>query len=528
MSTSAAIANLGWLAASAPEFRRYQRDARDVEGVQRARLAGYLRRNADTVFGRKYGFAALANWEDFVRQVPVQAYDDVEPYIKRIADGEERVLTAEPVRLFEPSSGSSGPAKRIPYTSAMQNEIRRAVAVWATALFSSQPDLLLGPAYWSLTPRLAVAHADESRIPVGFDHDSAYLGGLAERLIRRALVTHPALGRLQDIDQFLDATLVLMLQHPDLRLLSVWHPSFLTLLMQRLRDDRELMLRGVATGRLPGVEQLRVKAQPARARELERLGFEDLPALWPHLGMISCWADGHAEAYLPKIRELFPGITVQPKGLVATEAFVTMPLGDLRPLAIRSHVFEFEDEAGETHPPWRLVQGQRYVVLVTTGGGLYRYRLGDRVEIEGFHQGIPALRFLGKEDQVSDYFGEKLSERFVASVIERVLETMRVPTAFSLLAIDERTEPPVYTLYVETQSDWPDEATALLEQELRRNPHYDYCRRIGQLGAARFVRVRSGAYARYAGRLTESGMRLGDIKPASLSSLSHWQNWLLE
>jgi hypothetical protein len=68
----------------------------------------------------------------------------------------------------------------------------------------------------------------------------------------------------------------------------------------------------------------------------------------------------------------------------------------------------------------------------------------------------------------------------------------------------------------------------LLEQELRENPHYDYCRRIGQLGAASFVRVGPCAYSRYAERLVETGMRLGDIKPASLSPLSHWQNWLLE
>ena len=528
MSTPAAIANLGWFAASAPEFGRFHRDSKDVERVQRARLAAYLRENADTVFGGEHRFAKLSSWEDFARHVPVQSYDDIEPYIRRIAKGEKGVLTAEPVRLFEPSSGSSGPAKWIPYTSAMQREIRRAVAVWATALFRSRPGLLFGPAYWSLTPRLAVAHADESRVPVGFDEDSAYLGGLAERLIRRALVAHPALKRLLDIDQFLDATLVLMLQHPDLRLLSVWHPSFLTLLMQRLRDKPESMIQGVATGRPPGSEGVRFAAKPARARELERLGFEDLPALWPHLGMISCWADGHAEAYLQEIRELFPGIDVQPKGLVATEAFVTVPLGGLRPLAIRSHVFEFLDDSGEAHPPWKLVPEQRYTVLVTTGGGLYRYRLGDRVEVEGFYHGVPALRFVGKEDQVSDYFGEKLSEPFVASIVERVLESTGVSTAFSLLAIDERAEPPVYTLYAETNHDWPDAATALLERELRSNPHYDYCRRVGQLGAARFVRVGPGAYARYAGRLTETGMRLGDIKPVSLSSLGHWQNWLLE
>ncbi|NIV18361.1 MAG: GH3 auxin-responsive promoter [Woeseiaceae bacterium] len=528
MSTTATIANIGWLAASVAESRRYRRDAGDIERVQRSRLAMYLRRNADTDFGRRHGFAGLSGWEDFVRKVPVQGYDDVEPYIRRIAGGENRVLTAEPVRLFEPSSGSSGPAKWIPYTAAMQREIRRAVAVWATAMFRSQPGLLFGPAYWSLTPQLSTPGASESSIPVGFDDDSAYLGGLAQRLIQRALVTHPALRGLTDTGQFLDATLVLLLRRPDLRLVSVWHPSFLTLLMKRLRVNWGPLLDSVGNGRLPGIEGIRLETRRARARQLDRLGCDDLISLWPQLGLISCWADGHAEAYVPKVRELFPGVALQPKGLVATEAMVTMPVGGLRPLAIRSHVFEFLDAAGEAHPPWQLAPGQQYVVLVTTGGGLYRYRLGDRVEVEGFYRGVPALRFLGKEDQVSDYFGEKLSEPFVASVLDNVLATLEISPVFSLLAIDERADPPAYALYVETQHGWPDSASALLENGLRKNPHYDYCRRIGQLGTAKIIRVGPGAFGRYAERLTETGMRLGDVKAASLSSLSHWQNWLLD
>lgn len=41
------------------------------------------------------------------------------------------------------------------------------------------------------------------------------------------------------------------------------------------------------------------------------------------------------------------------------------------------------------------------------------------------------------------------------------------------------------------------------------------------LGTARICDVGPGAYGRYAKRLTETGMRLGDIKPASLGALSH-------
>lgn len=528
MKASAAIGNLGWFAASAPEFRRYRRDARRLEHAQRARLAWCLERNADTAYGRDHGFAGISSWEEFSARVPVTRYDDIEPYISRIAAGETNVLTADRVRLFEPSSGSSGAAKWIPYTQTMRQEIRRAVAVWATALFRSQPGLLLGPAYWSLTPQLATTDTRQSAVPIGFDDDSEYLGGLAERLIRRAMVTNAGLRQLTDTDRFFDATLLLLLQSQELRLFSVWHPSYLEVLVQHLHDNWNALLGLVASGMTHNTHGITISGNPARACQLERIGGPDVQQIWPRLGLISCWTDGHAGSYLPRLRERFPNVPVQGKGLVATEAFVTVPVGELRPLAIRSHVFEFLDENGNTLAPWQLEITKRYAVLITTGGGLYRYRLGDRVEVDGFFDDVPSLRFVGREDQVSDYFGEKLSEAFVTSALGAVIAATGVTPSFSLLAVDQHTDPAAYTLYTETHRAWPASAAALLEAELRRNPHYDYCRRVGQLGAARIMRVGPGAYDRYAGRLQENGMRLGDIKPASLSPLSHWHNWFLD
>jgi hypothetical protein len=116
MNVGATFGNLSWLAASLPEYRRFKRDARNLESTQRNRLQHYLRRNAGTAFGLQHGFGGINSWEEFTEQVPVRNYDDFEPWISRIAAGELKVLTQDPVRLFEPSSGSSGPAKLIPYT----------------------------------------------------------------------------------------------------------------------------------------------------------------------------------------------------------------------------------------------------------------------------------------------------------------------------------------------------------------------------------------------------------------------------
>ena len=71
---------------------------------------------------------------------------------------------------------------------------------------------------------------------------------------------------------------------------------------------------------------------PRRAAILEDIGgsggslADKVRLIWPRLALISCWTDAAAGQFLPQLRELFPTIEIQPKGLLATEAFVSFPL----------------------------------------------------------------------------------------------------------------------------------------------------------------------------------------------------------
>jgi hypothetical protein len=508
MNIGAAVGNIGWLAASLPEYRRFMRDAGNPEASQRARLEQYLRENADTAFGRHYDFASLCSPGDYAERVPIQGYDAFEPWIDRIANGEARVLTADPVRLFEPTSGSSGPSKLVPYTASLQREIRQAVAAWSSKNFLSQPGLLFGRAYWSLTPQMSLPERPGSAVPIGFDEDSAYLGGAAQKLINRTLVADPALRDLHDMDAFWRSTLLMLLRSTDLRLVSVWHPSYLVVLVERLREQWASLLE-----ELDGTDQ-------RRAGDLRSAGCDDLQRIWPGLRLISCWADGHAAATAADLATLF-----QPKGLIATEGVVTIPFGGRRPLAIRSHYFEFLDEGGDAHGAWQLEEGKTYSVVLTTGGGFYRYRLGDLVEVDGFYRGTPSIMFVGREGSVSDFRGEKISEEFAGQVIRDVLEAGRITSRFSMLAVDTDASPPAYVLYLETDSNLTSELAQQLERQLSANPHYELCVRLGQLGRARVERIGGNGFDLYSQRLSEMGMRMGDIKPTPLSRHSGWSRF---
>lgn len=484
MSVWGRIANLVWFAGNAPGHARYVRALRHVRATQEEILRRTLRRNADTEYGRAHRFDRIRNVEEFRERVPLTDYDDLHPLIERVARGEGRVLTRDRVRLLEPSSGSTRAAKWIPYTATLQAELRRAIAPWIYDLYRRKPSLLGGPAYWSITPLAPATEPAESRIPVGFESDSAYLGGFFSVLADATLAVPSTLRHERDPQKFRRRTLDHLTACRELRLISVWHPSFLSLLLAPLEG-------------------------------------RDLREIWPRLGLISCWGDGHAALHVPDLRRRFPGVEIQAKGLIATEGIVSIPFGGERPLAVTSHFFEFLDARGRARSAWETERGQRYRVVLTTGGGLYRYRLHDLVEVTGFLGEAPCLRFLGKEDHLSDLYGEKLSEGFAADVLERILARRGVRPRFAMLAPDTSGETTRYVLWIEAER-LPNGLAESLESALSENPHYEHCVRLGQLARAAVRRTPPDAFGLYAGRLVATGRRLGDVKPSALNPRTDW------
>ncbi len=183
---------------------------------------------------------------------------------------------------------------------------------------------------------------------------------------------------------------------------------------------------------------------------------------------------------------------------------------------MRSHFFEFLDHAGAPRLAHELVTGNEYVVVLTTGGGLRRYRLQDRVRVTGFEDECPLLRFVGRETQVSDHFGEKVHERHVRAA----LDAMGVAAAFALVACEGN----AYTLFMETTADDGRLLAAVeqLEMALQENVHYRYCRRIGQLRAARVFRIAGDGRSAWLLECARRGQRLGAIKPLVLSRHDGW------
>jgi hypothetical protein len=509
--------NAAWMIASAAEACHFRGTMRYVAAAQSELLADLLRRNCDTAYGRAHRFGLVRSPREFQDRVPLTTHVEHAPFIERVAAGEPAVMTREPVELLEPTGGTTSGEKLIPFTATLRRQFRRAVAVWIHDLFHHLPAARRGRAYWSVSPSLGRRRRSSGGIPIGFDEDAAYLGGLAQWALDGVLVRPRQPAPMADLESFRFQTLAALLGAHDLALVSVWSPTFLTALLAALDPWTDRLLRELPPGRARDV---------AAALAASKTVPERLRLVWPRLALVSCWADGAAARFVPAVHALFPHALLQPKGLLATEGVVSIPLlgrtGAV--LAIRSHFFEFEESERERpRLAHELDCGGRYRVVLTTGGGLYRYRLGDEIEVVGFEHQCPLLRFCGRADRVSDLVGEKLTEPHVHNVLDRAFATHGLRPTFAML-VPELGPPPHYVLFV--QGIGLDPPPAGLRDSVRaglnENPYYHYAVGLGQLGDVSVELVRGPAWRVYEERSLVRGQKAGAIKPATLDPWTGW------
>lgn len=535
-----ALANAAWLLACLPGWLAFLAASRRVRRTQRRLMARLLRRNAATAYGREHQFAAVSSPEDF-RTLPLTEYEDYLEAVSAIAAGRAEVLTSERVELLQPTSGSTAATKRIPYTRSLRREFQAAIEPWIASLYLAFPALLAGRHYWSISPSTPPPAEPAARVRTGFADDAEYLGAI-QRWLARTLFAVPAeLARVADREAFEYLTLLFLCREDNLRLISVWHPSFLTVLLQALPGRWTSLLRDLKSGTIDAALQLdpelrrqlsaRLAPSPARARALAQIDTSapDWPqVVWPALRVISCWSEGISEPWLTELAGYFPRAAIQGKGLTATEGIVSFPLGrsGRKACAIRSHYLEFlEPGSGRCRNAWEVEAGKVYSVVLTTGGGLYRYRLHDLVRVTGFFNQAPCLEFLARDNLVSDLVGEKLSAMHVEAALREVERSLGRRFEFALLAPVQVGPRAGYVLFVQPGAGLDTEfgsVARLLEEQLRCNYHYHHARNLSQLAPLRIFNIEKGAAASYRRHLTGRGIKAGDIKFQALSTDRQW------
>ncbi|XP_022140348.1 indole-3-acetic acid-amido synthetase GH3.10 [Momordica charantia] len=190
---------------------------------------------------------------------------------------------------------------------------------------------------------------------------------------------------------------------------------------------------------------IRASCQRLRARDW----FGLIPELWPNAKYVYSITTGSMQPYVKKLRHYAAGLPLVSADYGSTESWIGVNVDpSLPPENVTFAVvptfsyFEFiplfrqhqnqnqicssdfdigvdDFLEGEPVPLSRVKIGQQYEVVLTTFTGLYRCRLGDIVEVSGFHNKTPKLSFICRRKLVLTINIDKNTEKDLQMVVER-------------------------------------------------------------------------------------------------------------
>jgi len=511
-----------WLALGKPAFAGLCRPAHDrfVAGLKAPRetqenlLKDLLSRQEGTEWGKYLGIHRNLSAEQFRQRIPLTDFDSKSFSTwaeKQRREPNQAIMVPGGVRVFESTSGSSGRKKQIPYNRALLASFENYFKIWVYDWLRHGPKFKSLRTYLSVSPALRTLGEED-----GLLDDTEYLSLPLRFLLRPFLSVPPTLKNAGDLDRFRDLTCAYLAADAQLELISVWHPSFLSLLWDHLLKHRPRIAAILRDGKSfgSGTERAIEALLSAQAFTPEQL--------WPELKMISAWDSANSRFAASQLRALFPHAQFQGKGLLATEAPLTLPLlgQDLGGIPLLTEVFfEFRDAEGRLFWIDEIETGKTYSLVISQKGGLLRYPMGDLVRVlKSRRENVPALEFLGREGEISDLVGEKISGTYLRTFEDSLVSHFGF-LHHCLLPRFSESELSHYAILFDVANERLDLQSSVArawEQNLQLSYHYRYARKLGQLGpvvAKRIPRLRERLIDFYQQR---QGAKMGDIKLKTL------------
>ncbi len=458
------------------QARSFENSLANVEATQRQRLRDILSHNSRSPWGKSKKLNEINSYESFCASLPVTDHSDWRELIHQDRFYGRSQLNKKTVR-YEPTSGSTGDRKWIPYTQTSLLEMNRAAQAWIYDLYCSFPEISQGKHYWSLS-----WVPDELRKELN-SNDLSLFPWWQAPILKRFMVLHPALQNAPSSASAWWVTKLLLSSCMDLSLISVWSPTYALNLIHEIYRDRAEIARALKTKAWVHFETELRSHSP-----LERLDFPEqetdmqifIQKLWPQLALVSCWDSGPSNALALELGALLPMVRIQGKGLWATEGVVTIPWRDQFPMALTSHFYEFKCLTTEKIlPAWKLQLNQEVQPLLSSSNGILRSLLSDHLRVSGFLGNTPCFEFLGRLEGV-DLVGEKVSYAKASELIQLLNHRFPSTKIVCFGARFEKSSARYSLIGLGTKEDYTVVQSAA-EEMLMSLHHYQVARQLNQL-----------------------------------------------
>ncbi|XAR64326.1 hypothetical protein NMG60_11024622 [Bertholletia excelsa] len=460
-----------------------------ADRVQEQVLDEILTQNANTEYLRGF-LNGQSDKRLFKKNVPIVDYEDIKPYIERIANGApSEIISAQPITELLTSSGTSeGQPKMVPSTAEELDRKTFFYDLLVPVMNKYVDGLDQGKGMYLLfvKPEIRTPSGLMARPVLTSYYKSS---NFRNRCLNRFNVyTSPDETILcLDSKQSMHCQLLcgLVQRHEVLRVGAVFASAFLRAI-RFLEDNWRELCSNIRTGHVsdwiddPRCRKIvtlilnKPNADLADAIELvcrDKSWEGIIKKLWPKTKYVEVIVTGSMAQYVPTLQFYSGGLPLISTMYASSECYLGI---NLKPLSKPSEVsytllpnmayFEFlpvtrdvpcncvsdvnciktDDKVVESEAVG-LVDvklGHYYELVVTTFTGLYRYRVGDILMVTGFYNNAPQFRFVQRRNVVLSIDTDKTNEEDLLKAVSKARLVIE-PLGFLLME---------YTSYADTSS----------------------------------------------------------------------------
>lgn len=436
--------------------KQLDRASKNCEKEEEKTLRDILEYAKNSEWGKTHNFEEILSasgydemYSLYRKNIPVQDYEDLRPFIERHKNGEENILFPGKPMMYATTSGTTKEPKWIPITNEYYTKVFSKMSrLWLYTFIMHRPKV-----FWGRCASI-VGKPVEGYAPDGTVCGS--VSGVTQRdcpeFIKKLYSAPSAVFAIKDYTARY-YTLMRTGMEQNISLLVTANPSTIIELQKNADEFYDDYIDDIEHGTLSAkiniepeiraVMEPCYKPNPKRAQELRDLKAKygrPLPKhYWPDIQLITTWKCGNTRVYMEKFADYFPPETLyQEFGYFASECRSGLVMNGGDDTVLFPHMFFFEftrfEDMDNPDPKFyrlhELEKGRRYMIYITTYGGLYRYNMNDLIECTGYYNTIPTVQFIQKVNGIVSMTGEKVSERQFMDSVQAVEEETGLKTLF--------------------------------------------------------------------------------------------------
>lgn len=516
-------------------FNEYTENAYEVNS---SLLFDILKENKNTLYGHNHNFRNIQNINDYKSNIPLNEYTDFEKFIVAESKGKKNLLTKEDVEYFGHSSGTTGSQKLLPITKTSKNLTLKINGVLCQKfIYDCFKDK------WTYgRGAMLIDMNGGTKCEGGMNVTSASSGGMRtiKGLVEYVWTSPVEVMEIEDKDIAFYLHVLFALKERNLMYIGGMFISSILDFFRFIEKNSPMLINDLTTGKINESLRLSPKIRkilnkklgkcPKRAAELKyefKRGFNDIAKrIWPKILYIATVTGANFANYNDLVKNYTGSIPICSIAYAATEAFIGVnPYYDKIEYVILPHTcfYEFieEEDMYKKNPKTYLINELKinhdYEIVVTTFNGLYRYRLGDVVQVTGFYNQSPKVKFLYRKNQLLNMVAEKTTESHIKNALQSVAHDLRFNLIDYTTYADNSITPGRYLIYLEVEHFNAKDGIYLVESKLdlalkKSNLAYGRFRNKNRLGKLKVRFVKKGTFAKLRKSLTEKSESANQIK----------------